>query len=249
MALIKFGSLVTSGSGSLGGHTIQNSKGGCQLRTKPINKKKPSSAQSRIRSINSELQNAWRFLVPVVRDNWLRYAAAYQVPAKAVASGILSGHSLFMKYNYVYLAYCLPIQSNPYKAAIGPFGSELIVNGSFAGLSPWSAGAGFTYSPGKLTFDNVSSDYFRQSLTILDATQYRLSFDVLDTAYDTSIYFRGTGFARLFNPPVPVYNYYTAGSQCILCTSIIPSDRIIFYCYARAASYAFTNISLKQVIS
>lgn len=91
MALLKFGSLVTAGTGSLGGHTIQHSKGGMQLRNKPISRNQPSESQRLIRSINPLLQKGWRDLSDTQRKVWNDYAPAP-----------LSGHAFWMKCMYYY---------------------------------------------------------------------------------------------------------------------------------------------------
>lgn len=133
MARIKFGSVVVSGSGSLGGHTFQNSHGGAQLRSKPINKKKPSSAQSIIRSYNPVLQNGWQALTAFQRKSWDEYAVSYAVMNKNGDKHFLSGHSIWMKYNYHFLSNGFSLENNPAIAALSPFKPELIVNGDFEG--------------------------------------------------------------------------------------------------------------------
>ena len=70
MAILKFGAIVTEGSGSLGGHTIQNSKGGMQIRNKPIPHGNPSASQTLIRSINPQIQAGWRALTDAQQKIW-----------------------------------------------------------------------------------------------------------------------------------------------------------------------------------
>jgi hypothetical protein len=103
MARIKFGALVTSGSGSLGGHTIQHSRGGMQLRNKPINKKPASQAQLIIRSRILQLQGLWRSLTNAQRSSW-----------NIVPFITMAGHSYFIQYNmYLYSIGYVPILSCP----------------------------------------------------------------------------------------------------------------------------------------
>ncbi|MBA7553374.1 hypothetical protein ES705_45965 [subsurface metagenome] len=61
MAIVKFGSIVTGGSGSLGGHTIQNSRSGYLLRNKPLPKKSRTQAQYLIRSSGHSLWLKYQF--------------------------------------------------------------------------------------------------------------------------------------------------------------------------------------------
>lgn len=86
MALLKFGALVTGGSGSLGGHTIQHSKGGMQLRNKPVPRSAPTDAQRTIRLLMLEAQHAWLSLSDVQRSHW-----------NQIAPHPLAGHSYFIK--------------------------------------------------------------------------------------------------------------------------------------------------------
>ena len=150
MARLKFGSIITSGSGSIGGHTIQNSRGGVQLRTKPINKKQPTAAQSLIRSYNPQLQQGWRDLSEDNRIQWNAYAAGHGVYNKNGDKYPLSGHSLWMRFNYEYISNGFVFQPNVFKATIGPLGKELILNGNFengftSGVAQsWSRNGTFT---------------------------------------------------------------------------------------------------------
>ena len=122
MAILKFGSFVTEGSGSLAGHTIQNSKGGLQLRTKPVPKNYPSPDQSAIRSYNKIMQQGWRDLSQSERSAWNNYAISYTIQNKYGDRHILSGHSLWMKLQFGSLASGFPL--NPYLLP-GMLGPEL----------------------------------------------------------------------------------------------------------------------------
>jgi hypothetical protein len=122
----KLGMLVTEASGSLGGHTFQNSKGGFQIRTKPIPHGNPSAAQISIRSINQQLQAGWRALTPAQQLIWNQWPVTHGVFNANDDKHPLSGHSLWMKYQYGRLFVGLPFISGPDKYLSNYFGPELI---------------------------------------------------------------------------------------------------------------------------
>ena len=117
MALLKFGSIITEGSGSLGGHTIQHSKGGMQLRTKPIPHGNPSASQTLIRSINQQLQAGWRALTPSQQKIWNDWPVTHGIQAQRMPHNPISGHSLWMQFNFYNLFNGDPLQLLPYAPA------------------------------------------------------------------------------------------------------------------------------------
>lgn len=137
---VKFGAIVVYGSGSVGGHSIQNSNGGAQMRTKPINKKQPTSAQSLIRSYNKHMQQGWRDLSNANRLEWNEYPKSHGVYNKNGDKHHLSGHSFWMKLQFVFISINLPFQVDVFKAVLDPFGAEMVVNGSFVDDSDWNVG-------------------------------------------------------------------------------------------------------------
>lgn len=100
MARIKFGAIVTDGSGSLGGHTLQHSEGGNQIRTKPLPNSSPTSPQYNIRRKIPCLQYSWKALSAIQKTVWNRYAVDHDIRSRKGDHEILSGHSLWMKYQY-----------------------------------------------------------------------------------------------------------------------------------------------------
>lgn len=132
MARIKFGSLIVDGSGNLGGHTVQKSFGGSQLRTKPKHKRKPTMQQSLIRSLNQRLQAGWRALSDEQRKTWDDYAITHSVLTKRSPHVPLSGHSLWLKFQFPYLRVGLEMQPDVFIASAGPLGEELCPNPSFS---------------------------------------------------------------------------------------------------------------------
>ncbi|MBG7617665.1 MAG: hypothetical protein IZT57_04780 [Chloroflexi bacterium] len=248
MARIKFGSIITEGHGSLGGHTIQNSRGGAQLRTKPINKKKPTAAQSLIRSYNPQLQYGWRALTEVQRSTWNAYAVSHQVLNKVHPVKVISGHSLWMSLQFGYISLGLPFQSDVFKAVTGALGSELVTNGDFNGISPWLISAGVVYSPGMVTFDGVANSYLAQNIPFSIGVSYMLSFTISSVLSVADIYFRALDYSRLFNPPVATRNTYPPGVNNVICTSLVDTTRIWFWLYACSCSYSISSVSIKEIL-
>jgi hypothetical protein len=100
----KMGMIITEASGSLGGHTFQNSKGGFQIRNKPIPHGNPSAAQISIRAINQQLQAGWRALTTAQQKIWNDWPSVHGIFNAKNDKHPLSGHSLWMKYNYSWFA-------------------------------------------------------------------------------------------------------------------------------------------------
>ena len=138
MAVIKFGSFVTSGRGSLGGSTIQPCHSGHILRNKPNPKKSRSQAQSVIRGYNKTMQAGWRDLSDQDRKVWNDYARVKPVFNRSGEKHPLSGHSLWLKYQFPYISNYLPFLSNPANYLSEPLGPELIDQALWATPGYWS---------------------------------------------------------------------------------------------------------------
>jgi hypothetical protein len=67
---IKFGALVTAGSGSIGGHVATKNRSGAVLRTKVTPTNPSTAAQAAVRSLFSSLSQSWRSLTQAQRDAW-----------------------------------------------------------------------------------------------------------------------------------------------------------------------------------
>jgi hypothetical protein len=120
VAKIKLGSLISEASGSLGGHTIQHSKGGMQLRTKPIPANNPTASQRLIRSLNHQLQKGWRDLSNVQRRMWDDWAKSHAILADRTPHNPISGHSLWMKWQFTQLHDGFPLCNYLIPPVLGP---------------------------------------------------------------------------------------------------------------------------------
>jgi hypothetical protein len=96
---IKFGSLVTAGSGKIGGHVAAKNRGGAYLRTKATPLNPNTSAQAGARSLLASLSTGWSTLTDDQRLAWNNAVANF---ATTDIFGDLrnpSGINLYVKLN------------------------------------------------------------------------------------------------------------------------------------------------------
>jgi hypothetical protein len=101
MARIQFSGLVSSIQGSIGGGTLQKNRYGFSIRKKPMPTNRRSVNQTAVRTVVSYLQGQWQNLTSDQRSAWnefLNYSPTY---SKNSRNRLISGHSLFLKYNSV----------------------------------------------------------------------------------------------------------------------------------------------------
>lgn len=248
MALIKFGSVVTNGSGKLGGHVFQNSKGGMQLRTKPIPSGKPSLSQISIRSINKALQKGWRDLSDAQRKVWNDWAVSHSIMTVRDPHKPLSGHDLWMKYNYTWLAaggYFLPDPSYWGGHILGP---ELIKNGGFDSGAFWSLGARWSISGGKIHYNNVVPSNFQQLLSLSVGVNYLLKFDVSNLIGSCIFRFVNQSSLNLFNAPYNGYLNIPNGHYELNVVCARNSTTLKIFDNSALSKWDFDNFSLKQIL-
>lgn len=99
MARVKFGSIVTGLSGSVGGSTFQKSGFGNSLRNKPNPIRKQTPGQGSVRYYVSQLHAAWRGMTDAQRTAWDRYINFSNQSIRRDRGILMSGHALFIKYN------------------------------------------------------------------------------------------------------------------------------------------------------
>jgi len=210
MARVKFGSIVTEGHGSLGGHTFQNSHGGAQMRSKPINKKKPSLAQSLIRSFNSQLQAGWQSLTDVQRKIWNEYAISHDQFNKNGDKHHLSGHSLWMKFNFNYLSDDLPLITSPFSYLSERFGVELINQSLWnaTGLSYWPVKIGNFIGDGACILLDPSCSTIAKGGIFPVTTSYRVNISVTILSGDIFLPYDGSHVSvRAFSSGAYSFDY------------------------------------------
>lgn len=72
---IKFGSIVTDGSGKLGGHVYSKNRGGNYIRTNKVPSNPRTEAQILARSRFGQASAGWRALSEIQRAAWAEFAA------------------------------------------------------------------------------------------------------------------------------------------------------------------------------
>lgn len=248
MAILKFGSFVTEGSGSLAGHTIQNSKGGLQLRTKPVPKNYPSPDQAAIRSYNKIMQQGWRDLSQSERSAWNNYAISYTIQNKYGERHILSGHSLWMKYQFAFVQANLPFKLSPAAAALGPFGPELVLNGSFTTSQYWTIVASWSIAGGTANYLATAVNRMYTFLSLVSGRTYRVSFDISSLTPPCKLAILRLGGVGVWAAPYNTYVFYENGSfsNDLLCTA--NADRIELWSNSFVKRFSLDNLSIKQIL-
>ena len=96
---ILYGSIVTAGSGKLGGHVYARNKGGSYIRTKtkPLNPR--TLSQSLVRNNFTSNSQAWRGLTAAQRTAWISSTINFPKKGKLAETETLSGSQLYMRIN------------------------------------------------------------------------------------------------------------------------------------------------------
>jgi len=225
---IKFGSLVTEGTGSLGGHTFQNSNYGAQLRSKPVNKKAPSFSQSLIRSYNSTIHGGWRALTDAQRNIWIK-AAPYP----------LSGSQFWYQCQYTRLAEGLPFLNNPANKLDTYLGEELVDQDLWnaPGLAYWDIVNGNWYADG-------SCLYFNDSLGSI----FKLAFWSIGTLYKVKLSVNINGYRLIppYNGSSPYFDIISSNTYTFFYT-VVGYSRMILY--AQNVPSFISSLSIKEVFN
>jgi hypothetical protein len=103
MARIKYASIVSSVSGSIGSATFQKSLYGDTLRNKPRPRLSSSSLQLNRRYLMTQIHNAWRDLDNAQRLQWNQFIGFSSAVIARDKHILQTGHSLFIQYNYLRL--------------------------------------------------------------------------------------------------------------------------------------------------
>ena len=103
MARVKFSPIVTNISGSVGGVTFQRNKFGHTMRQKPLPTFTPSVSQLAVRTHMATVQRAWQALTDAQRTQWNRFLDFSGQTIKHDKSVLLTGHTLFLKYQLLRL--------------------------------------------------------------------------------------------------------------------------------------------------
>jgi len=113
MAKIKLSPFLSDIRGKLAGGIFQLSANGLILKNNSISKKTKSAAQINIQNINCLLHKNWAELSEDERNRFNLVANFTQTHLKNNKNIVLTGKQFFMKSNFYFLLYSLPILTNP----------------------------------------------------------------------------------------------------------------------------------------
>lgn len=236
MAIIKYGSIVTGGSGSLGGSTLQPCHSGNIWRNKPQQTYSRTPAQAQIRSYNKTMQAGWRALTDQDRLTWNNFAKVKPVFNRSGEKHAISGHSLWMKYQYEYISRGAPFLSDP--AIMGPpyLGPELIINPNLDNPAGWIIWAGSSITD-RMYVPNLASGY--NYIAIATGTPDQLRFEVVCDA------------VSLFQFVVYYHNYnkltISAPGKYIFTSNFGVLNSFMFVQWYAQADFILSRLSVKGI--
>jgi hypothetical protein len=248
MAVLKFGSIVTEGSGSLGGHTIQHSKGGMQLRTKPIPHGNPSTSQLLIRSFNQQMQQGWQALTPSQQKIWNDWPAAHGIMNAKGDHRPLSGHSLWMKYNYTWLAAGGGFLPYPSYWGGPIYGPNLFKNGNFNSSLNWTLSTTWSISGGLAHYLKLINSWMKTPLSVSLNEVYILKFTISNCAGIAQISYYSNMGAYTFKAPYNFIQYLPSGDHLFIVTGALNVTQLWVYGYATGPTYDLDNLSLQKLL-
>lgn len=103
MARIKYGPIIADISGSVGSATFQKNLYGNTLRTRPRNTKTGTTPQLHARSLMMQCQASWKIQSAAIRKQWNQYVAFSGASINRDRGILMTGHSLYLKYNFARL--------------------------------------------------------------------------------------------------------------------------------------------------
>lgn len=128
MARIKYGSLVSDISGSIGSATFQKSLYGNTLRSKPNPRRSATPAQINCRQYMVLCHQAWRGLSDAGRRQWNQYINFTNASINRDKTILLTGHALFIKWNFLRLTQQYAIVTDLVYSAIPTWPTILSLN-------------------------------------------------------------------------------------------------------------------------
>jgi hypothetical protein len=108
---IKYGSIVTDGSGKLGGHVASKGRSGSVLRTKVTGSNPQTPAQSSSRALLGSLAGSWKSLTDEQRQSFEESVSKFKSTDIFGDVHNPSGYTLYIKLNYHLLAAGLSINA------------------------------------------------------------------------------------------------------------------------------------------
>jgi hypothetical protein len=212
MARIKYGSLINEISGSIGSATFQKSNFGNTLRSKPRSRKSSSSSQMICRNYMMQLHQAWAALTDAQRTKWNQFISFSGATIRREKGISLTGHSLFIQYNFLRLLSQIAILTDFDYVTIASFPVPY-------GISRDGTDLNFVLT------DNYNSNVI---WSVLKASAPQRSSRAFNPVYirfilnpwtntNTSVINMVPGYANVFGalPPVGSYIHYTVQFFCM----------------------------------
>lgn len=128
------------------------------------------------------------------------------------------------------------------------FDGGIITDGNFPSGDNWSAGGGWSIGGGVASYDDITNASSLSQAdtdmvsTILDNTDYRLTFDISNA----STYARLTLHYLSSDIALVATANYINGSHVVDFTSLNGPTGVAFIVYTSGSSFDITNISLKE---
>jgi len=213
MARIQYASIVSEVSGSIGTATFQKSLYGNTLRSKPNPRKSSSIAQQYCRNLMMQLHQAWAALSDDQRRQWNQFVSFSSARINRDKSVLLTGHALFLKYNFFRLLSGLTvlsdfsyisIESFPLPEGIGTDGicAEIYYDTPFDGDLIWAVvkfsapmKPSLSFTPSGLRY--MYSNWTGISLSVLSFTQSYLDAFGAYPSVGQTVHFSSTFFSML----------------------------------------------------
>lgn len=221
---VKFGSIVTAGSGKIGGHVVSGSLGGRVLKTKGLNYSKGKNFGILFQGKMSRFSSKWRTMSVAQRDSWEKAASSIVISDNFGDKMHLSGYNLYIKHNiYASITGFDPVLV--YKPSI------IVSVGNITDLT-----IGISVSQGVLNFSSTNLVTYRVILYLTPAMSPSVKINDKDYLFEQ--YVPVAGLPTFFDLKNPLYTsgmttdsaaYY----KCVVVddygnTQFIGSGRITF---------------------
>ncbi len=113
MARIKYSSIISQVSGSIGSATFQKGAYGDILRNKPRPRRSGTMSQIGRRQFMYQIHQSWKNLTSIQRSAWDMFISYSSARIRRDKNILQSGHSLFIQYNFMRLIAGYAIMEDP----------------------------------------------------------------------------------------------------------------------------------------
>jgi hypothetical protein len=179
--------------------------------------------------------------LPVDGDTvWVRVLNYFSQPFLATFT-LASVQFTSLVNNVVYPAWCVC-------RWLSALGLELIINGSFAGSTPWYATATWNIVAGKAEFLATATNVLGQPVSITMGKKYLLKFTILDLSTTSRFRFIGDAYTALFNGEYGIRNPHAAGIYSVEVTAAVSSTYFFIEGTSGDPTFSVTGFSLREIL-